>query len=120
MDVPPYCIKKAVTRSQEDNETVSPLQEKTVRFDIAGVQNYTSPLICIMNMPHLCVPEEAPLPQLRGTVRSLIRNPEQIAAHQDETDNLAFSGYVVNLRPGQVEKSDEASEARFIPLSPNY
>ncbi|XP_026105544.1 uncharacterized protein LOC113077350 [Carassius auratus] len=108
MDVLPYQSEKVITRSRQDKESIQLLQENTVRVDVNGIQRYATPLLHVKNMPRLCAPKEAVLPQLRGIEKRLERDPVLTAAYQEELARLVQAGYVVKLSQEQVDKTKEA------------
>uniref|UniRef100_A0A9J8D9V3 Tc1-like transposase DDE domain-containing protein n=3 Tax=Cyprinus carpio TaxID=7962 RepID=A0A9J8D9V3_CYPCA len=108
MDVLPYQSEKVITRSRQDKESIQRLQENTVRVDVNGVQRYATPLLRVKNMPRLCAPKEAVLPQLRGIEKRLERDTVLAAAYQGELAKLVQAGYVVKLSQEQVERTKEA------------
>ncbi len=108
MDILPYQNEKILTRSKQDQECIQLLQDKTVRVDVNGIQRYATPLLRAKGMPCLHAPKEAVLPQLRGIENRLNKNPEQVAAYQEEIARLQQAGYISKLPPEQVDHSRES------------
>ncbi len=108
MDVVPYHSEKVVTRSKRDQEAIQLLQEKTTRVEVDGIMRYATPLLRVKSMPHLTMPKEAVLPQLRSVERKLLRNSDKASAYQAEITKLKEAGYAVKLEPSEVENSKES------------
>ncbi len=108
MDVVPYHSENVVTRSKRDQEAIQLLQEKTIRVEVDGIMRYATPLLRVKSMPHLTMPKEAVLPQLRGVERKLLKNSDQASVYQAEITKLKDAGYAVKLEPSEVENSKES------------
>ncbi len=108
MDVVPYHSENVVTRSKRDQEAIQLLQEKTTRVEVDGIMRYATPLLRVKSMPHLTMPKEAILPQLRSVERKLLKNSDQASAYQAEITKLKEAGYAVKLEPSEVENSKES------------
>ena len=108
MDVLPYRSEKAVTRSKQDQEAISLLEQETTRVEVDGVQRYATPILRIKNMPHLHAPKEAVLPHLRGTEKRLAKNPAQAEIYKAEILKLEQAGHALKLEPGTEANSPEA------------
>ncbi|KAL0191695.1 hypothetical protein M9458_014393, partial [Cirrhinus mrigala] len=108
MDVVPCHSEKVVTRSRLDQEAIQLLQEKTTRVEVDGIMRYATPLLRVKNMPHLTMPKEAVLPQLRSVERKLLKNPDQASTYQAEITTLKDAGYTVKLEPSEIEDSKES------------
>lgn len=59
LDTLPYRSEKVVSRSRQDAEAIHILEEKTIRINVNGVQQYTTPLLWKKSLPPLNAPKEA-------------------------------------------------------------
>lgn len=102
IDVVPYHSEKVVTRSKLDQEAIQLLQEKTTRVEVDGIIRYATPLFRVKNMPHLTMPKETVLPQLRSIKRKLLKKSDQASTYQAEISKLKEAGYAVKLEPSEI------------------
>lgn len=98
MDVLPWHSEKNSTRSRQDHEAITLLDEKTVRVEVDGIKRYATPLLRVKNMPQLNAPKQAVTAQLRATEKRLAKNSEQAAAYSAEIHKLEQAGYAVKLK----------------------
>lgn len=84
MDFLPWRNEKTSTRSVQDQQSLKLLEQKTVRVEVDGIQQYATPLLRVQNMPHLCAPKAAVMPHLRSLERRLSKSPDQAAIYQAE------------------------------------
>lgn len=62
--------------SQQDQEALHCLKQKSVRVEVDGIHHYATHLLWVKNFPELCAPKEAVLPQLRSTEKQLSKAPD--------------------------------------------
>ncbi|KAL2086008.1 hypothetical protein ACEWY4_019328 [Coilia grayii] len=77
--------EKLVSRSQQDKDAITLLEEKTVRVEVEGTQRYATPPLRVSDMAKLQAHKEA---VLRNTEPCLAKDPEQAAAYQEEIEKL--------------------------------
>lgn len=109
VDVLPYQSEKVITRSKQDTEALTQLDNHTMRVEINGVAHYATPLIHKPNAPKLQAPKESVLPALRRTERKLLKNPEQAVIYSNEINKLLEAGYVKKLSSQEVVQNSESS-----------
>ncbi|KAI7812616.1 hypothetical protein IRJ41_005718 [Triplophysa rosa] len=103
---------KMVTRSKEDKEAYTLLQNATVRVTVDGVQRYATPLLRRNPLSLLNAEKPAVLPSLRRTERMLARDPERTKVYCSEIRKLELAGYVAKIT---AEEADQSAESWFIP-----
>ncbi|KAI7805208.1 hypothetical protein IRJ41_001894 [Triplophysa rosa] len=102
---------KMVTRSIEDKEAYTLLQNATVRVTVDGVQRYAMPLLRRNPLSLLNAEKTAVLPSLRRTERRLARDPERTKVYCSEISKLELAGYVAKIT---AEEEDRSAESWFI------
>lgn len=112
LDTLPYRSERLITRSREDLEAVRILEDKTTRVMVDGVNRYATPLLWKQDFPPLHAPKEAVLPQLRGTEKRLVKDPEKATIYSREIHKLIDAGYVKPITP---TKAKESNYSWFIP-----
>ncbi|KAI2648679.1 Gag-Pro-Pol polyprotein [Labeo rohita] len=103
MDVLPWRDEKISTRSVQDQQSLKLLEQKTIRIEVDKIQRYATPLLRVKNMPPLCAPKAAVMPQLRSLERRLIKSPDQAAIYQAEIKRLEQAGYIAELQSGEED-----------------
>lgn len=107
VDTLPY-NEKMVTRSKQDREAYTMLQNATIRVNVDGVQCYATPLLRRTSMSLLHAETESVLSSLRSTERRLVRDPERAKAYCTEIQKLEVAGYVAKITPEEANKSTES------------
>ncbi len=105
LDVLPYRSEKLITRSKQDQNTLSLLESKTTRVTVEGVARYATPLLRVKDMPILRASSDTTLPCLRGIERRLTRDLAQAAAYQVEMNKLKEAGYAQVIPAEQVDQT---------------
>ncbi|XP_057181866.1 uncharacterized protein LOC130548853 [Triplophysa rosa] len=103
---------KMVTRSKEDKEAYTLLQNATVRVTVDGVQRYATPLLRRNPLSLLNAEKTAVLPSLRSTECMLARDPERTKVCCSEISKLELAGYVAKITAAEADRS---AESWFIP-----
>lgn len=107
VDTLPY-NEKMVTRSKQDREAYTLLQNATIRVNVDGVQRYATPLLRRTPVSLLHANKETVLPSLCSTERRLARDPERAKAYCAEIQKLEVAGYVAKITPEVANKSEES------------
>ncbi|GAA6089520.1 calpain-2 catalytic subunit-like [Tachysurus ichikawai] len=111
VDTLPY-NEKMVTRSKQDKDALTMLQDNTIRVNVAGVQRYAMPLLRRMPMTMLRAERDAVLPSLRSTEHRLARDPARAKAYCNEIRKQESAGYVAKIT---TEEAHRTLESWFIP-----
>ncbi|XP_052412579.1 uncharacterized protein LOC127957915 [Carassius gibelio] len=111
VDTLPYNTKM-ITRSKQDKEAYTLLQNATIRVTVDHVQRYATPLLRRTPLSLLHADKTAVLPSLRRTERRLSRDPEKAKVYCSEIRKLESAGYVAKI---SAEEADQSTESWFIP-----
>nr|XP_055033759.1 uncharacterized protein LOC129422083 [Misgurnus anguillicaudatus] len=111
VDTLPYNTKM-VTRSKQDKEAYTLLQNATIRVTVDGIQRYATPLLRRTPLNILHADKTAVLPSLRRIERRLARDPEKAKVYCNEITKLESAGYVSKIT---AEEADQSAESWFIP-----
>ncbi|XP_073789840.1 uncharacterized protein [Danio rerio] len=111
VDTLPYNTKM-VTRSKQDKEAYTLLQNATVRVTVDCVRRYATPLLRRTPRTLLQADKTAVLPSLRRTERTLERDPDRAKIYCSEISKLESAGYVAKIT---AEEANQSEESWFIP-----
>ncbi|XP_077361589.1 uncharacterized protein LOC144006560 [Festucalex cinctus] len=113
VDTIPFRSEKLVTRSKQDHEAITMLENKTTRVNVDGVLRYATPLLRQKTMPLLHSTKESVMPILRSVERRLAKDSVQAAAYKEEMEKLIRAGSVIKC--SSEIPDDGGQEAWYIP-----
>lgn len=110
IDSVPHRPEREVTRSKQDQQAVSLLEDKTVHVEVDNVKRFATPLLRHASMPLLHAPKESVMGLLRSTERRLLKDPERADIYRAEMQKLIGAGVVK-----EVTQEEPAKECWYIP-----